>query len=173
MEGNFNKTPIKPTLSQPTTMGKQVDSNFKKEIRKSGMSIKETAVLNEKDAQEKGKSLKKRIFKLDKMETLVHTDEMLSSKFEELKGEDPTDKWGYHWNEVLLNILFNDYILNSPKYLNKYKNTHAKQKTRRGEEGIKQLQNDLEKDKTASVTADKRVKGMMSGDDSEYVTGKE
>lgn len=163
-EAHFNPKNIKPTLDPPTKMGKQLDTHFKKEIRKSGMNIKENHLAEDK---EKKTSLKKKIFKLDKMETLVHSDEALSRKFEELKGVDPELKWGYHWNEVILNIIFNDHVLNSPKYLQKYKNTRAKQKTRRGEEGIKQLQNDLEKEKAASSQADVKTKELMSGDDSE------
>lgn len=162
MEGQFNTKPIKPTLDTPTSQGKQLDTNFKKEIRKTGMNLKE----------EKGDkhSLKKKIFKLDKMETLVHSDEFLSQKFNEIKGDDPEVIWGYHWNEVVLNSLFNDYVLNSPRYLQKYKNTRAKMKTRRGEEGIKQLQNDLEKERAATSGADTKVKQLMSGEKGEEPT---
>ena len=157
MEGHFNNRNIKPTLNTPTTQGKQLDTYFKKEIRKSGMNLKE-----EKDNKH---SLKKKIFKLDKMETLVHTDEFLSQKFNELKGDDPETIWGYHWNEVILNALFNDHVLNSPKYLQKYKTTRAKNKTRRGEEGIRQLQNDIQKEKEATSQADERTKDLMNGRD--------
>lgn len=168
MEGSFSFKNIKPTLSTPTKAGRQMDTNFKKQIRQTGMPIKEnTPVINEKEKQDKSTSLKKRIFKLDKMETLVHGDEMLSKKFDDLKGIDPDLKWGYHWNEVILNLLFNDYVLNSPRYLQKYKNTRAKEKTRRGEEGIAQLQHDLDKEKEATTGAEERKNDLMSAADSE------
>jgi hypothetical protein len=156
MEGNFNNKTIKPTLKSPSPMGKQVDTNFKKEIRKSGMNLKEEATNKN--------SLKKKIFKLDKMETLVHSDEFLGQKFNELKGDDPETIWGYHWNEVILNALFNKHVLNSPKYLDKYKNTRAVEKTRRGEEGIKQLQNDLGKEQDATSGAEERKDALMGGE---------
>lgn len=157
----FSNKNIKPTLNTPTKVGKQLDTNFKKEIRKTGMNLKEE--------KENKHSLKKKIFKLDKMETLVHTDEFLSQKFDETKGDDPETIWGYHWNEVVLNSLFNDYVLNSPKYLQKYKNTRAKTKTRRGEEGIKQLQNDLKKEKEATAGAESKTKELMGGAEKEKV----
>ncbi len=168
MEGNLNMKNFKPTLSTPTTQGKKFDTNFKKQMRPTGMSIKENGmVINEKE-----QSLKKKIFKLDKMETLVHTDEDLSRVFNEMK-EDAAEKFGYHWNETILNIIFNDYILNSPKYLHKYKVTRAKEKTRRGAEGIAQLQNDIDKEKEASSGAESRKQELMakvdSGEDKEKV----
>jgi hypothetical protein len=164
----FTNKNIKPTLSTPTKMGKQLDTNFKKEIRKSGMNLKENGMM----IQEKEQSLKKKIFKLDKMETLVHTDENLSKIFNEMK-QDAAEKFGYHWNETILNMIFNDYVLNSPKNLQKYKNTRAKPKKRRGEEGIKELQNDIDKEKEASSNAAARTADLMggsaNGDDKEKV----
>jgi len=163
MEGSFNSKNIKPSLTTPTKMGKQLDSNFKSQIRKSGMKLSENGMLHEKE-----ESLKKKIFKLDKMETLVHTDENLSKVFNEMK-QDAAEKFGYHWNETILNIIFNDYVLNSPKNLQKYKNTRAKPKKRRGEEGIKELQNDIDKEKAASSGAEERKEKLMGGDDKEKV----
>lgn len=158
MEGNLNIKNLKPTLSNPTKKGAQVDSYFKKQMRPTGMALKETYVLNEKE-----QSLKKKIFKLDKMETLVHTDEYLSKVFAELK-QDADELYGYHWNETILNMIFNDYVLNSPKYLDKYKNTRAKQKTRRGEEGIAQLQNDINKEKEVTTGAEERKQDLLKKD---------
>lgn len=157
MEGNFNFKNIKPTLTQPTKMGKKVDTNFKRQINTTGMSIKES-LLNEKED-----SLKKKIFKLDKMETLVHTDEKLSTIFANFK-EDAKELYGYHWNEVILNMIFNDYVMNSPAYLQKYKTTRAKPKTRRGEEGIAQLQNDIDKEKEVSSGAEERKNDLVAKD---------
>lgn len=154
----FNFKNFKPTLSTPTPQGKQLDTNFKKQMRPTGMSIKE----EEKNGEDKKTSLKKSIFKLDKMETLVHTDENLAKVFNEMK-EDASEKFGYHWNETILNIIFNDYILNSPKYLHKYKIIRAKPKTRRGEEGIVELQNDIDKEKEASKNAEDRKNDLMTG----------
>lgn len=155
MEGNFINKNLKPTLSTPTKAGKQVDTYFKKQMSPTGMSMKENHILNEKE-----ESLKKKIFKLDKMETLVHTDEYLSKIFADFK-QDADELYGYHWNETILNMIFNDYVLNSPKYLDKYKNTRAKEKTRRGEEGIAQLQNDIDKEKEVTSGAEERKQDLM------------
>lgn len=155
MEGNFINKNLKPTLSTPSKAGKQVDTYFKKQMKPTGMSIKESQILTEKE-----ESLKKKIFKLDKMETLVHTDEYLSKIFSDMKL-DAAEQYGYHWNETILNIIFNDYVLNSPKYLDKYKNTRAKAKTRRGEEGIAQLQNDIDKEKEVTSGAEERKQNLM------------
>jgi hypothetical protein len=168
MEGNFKFKNIKPTLSTPTTQGKQLDTYFKKQMRPTGMNLKENGML----INEKEQSLKKKIFKLDKMETLVHTDENLSKIFNEMKA-DAAEKFGYHWNETILNIIFNDYVLNSPKYLHKYKVTRAKAKTRRGEEGIAQLQNDIDKEKEASTNAEDRKNDLLASAESKPKTDSE
>jgi hypothetical protein len=154
---NIKPTP-KPTLSNPTSQGKKLDTYFKKQIKSTGMSIKE-----ENEETGKKTSLKKKIFKLDKMETLVHTDENLSKVFNDLK-QDADMLYGYHWNETILNMIFNDYVLNSPKYLQKYKNTRAKTKTRRGEEGIAQLQNDIDKENDVKSGVEARKNDLLAKD---------
>jgi hypothetical protein len=85
--------------------------------------------LNEVDdlLTEKEQSLKKKIFKLSKMEALVFSDPKLSMVYDDMaiNGE---EKYGYHYNETIMNMIFNDYVLNSPKYLQKYKMAIPKEK---------------------------------------------
>lgn len=90
---------------------------------------------------EKEQSLKKKIFSLGKMETLVFSDPKLTSIYDDMSvnGE---EKYGYHYNETIMNIIFNDYILNSPKFLQKYKMAIPKEKKRRDKSGINKLKND-------------------------------
>ena len=92
----------------------------------------------------KGAALKKKIFKLDKMESLVFSDPKLSVEYDKMadKGE---ELYGYHYNETIMNILFNKFVLKSTKYLSKYKNTKAKIKNRRDKSGIEQLKDKGEK----------------------------
>jgi hypothetical protein len=54
----------------------------------------------------------------------------LAAKYEEM-AENGEEKYGYHYNETIQNMLFNDYVLNSPKYLQKYKQAVPKEKKRR------------------------------------------
>lgn len=118
---------IKPTLNNPTKKGNEVDKRF-------DMNINEIdGVLNEKE-----QSLKKKIFDLAKMETLVHNDEKLSSIYNDM-AEEGEEKYGYHYNETIMNIMFNEHILNNPKYLAKYRATQPKKKTRRDKYGVKDL----------------------------------
>ncbi len=94
--------------------------------------------------------LKKKIFSLPKMEGLVFSDPRLSSIYEDM-SEEGREKYGYHYNETIMNILFNDYVLTSPKYLEKYKQTlPAKNPRKKGKErrrdawGIEKLKSDYE-----------------------------
>ena len=93
---------------------------------------------------EKEQSLKKKIFNLAKMETLVFADPKLSAKYDEM-AENGAEKFGYHFNETIQNILFNDYVLNSSKYLQKYKMAIPKVKKRRDKSGINKIRHDSEK----------------------------
>ena len=130
---------IEPTFEDPKTdMGKNFEKKFTQNMRKDNVSNK---FLEEADSllNEKEQSLKKKIFQLDKMEALVHGDQQLSAVYNKM-AEDGDEKYGYHYNETIMNLIFNEYILNSPKYLQKYKMTVPKEKKRRDKSGINQLQ---------------------------------
>jgi hypothetical protein len=128
-----------PTNKKPSPMGKKLDKDFNKKFKMAGMNINEVdGMLTEKE-----ESLKKKIWDLSKMETLVHSDPKLSSKYNEM-AEDGEERFGYHYNETIMNILFNDYVLNSAQYLQKYKNAIPSKKKRRDKSGIDQLQNKLQ-----------------------------
>jgi hypothetical protein len=144
---------IKSTLKEPTDIGKKTNKDFRQQIIKRDVNpdiLKETdSMLNEDEL-----SLKRKIFKLPKMEALVHGDPKLSAVYEKLAVEG-RDKYGYHWNETLMNIIFNDYVLNSPKYLQKYKMTVPIKKKRRDDSGINQLKKKIKKQKGLPVEDEK------------------
>jgi hypothetical protein len=126
------ETNIKPTLSKPVNdLSKGYQRTF---------DTKGVANLNEIDGMlgEAEQSLKKKIFSLAKMEALVFGDPKLAAIYEEM-SENGEEKYGYHYNETIMNMLFNDYVLNSPKYLQKYKQAVPKEKKRRDKSGINQL----------------------------------
>ena len=93
---------------------------------------------------EKEQSLKKKIFSLPKMEALVFSDPKLSSVYDSM-SENGAERYGYHYNETIMNLIFNDYILNSSKYLQKYKMAIPKVKKRRDKSGINKIRHDSEK----------------------------
>lgn len=126
---------IKPTIKKPvTSQSKNFENKFKNTMTHINNSITEVdELLNEKE-----QSLKKKIFSLPKMEALVFSDPKLMAKYDEM-AENGAEKYGYHYNETIMNMLFNDYVLNSPKYLQKYKQSIPKQKKRRDKSGINQL----------------------------------
>ncbi|NJO59690.1 MAG: hypothetical protein HC836_15705 [Richelia sp. RM2_1_2] len=135
---------LKSTLKEPTDAGKNLETRFSTSLKKNGVNphvIKEDEKLEEDD-----KSLKQKIFALDKMEALVYGDPKLSALYDKL-AVSGKETYGYHWNETLMNILFNDYILHSPKYLQKYKMSVPKEKKRRDDSGINQLKDTIRKDK--------------------------
>lgn len=152
-DANFTFKSFKPTLKQPTELGKKIEGTFKTQFNKVGINMKNLKENNGVIAlNEKEESLKKKIFNLSKMETLVYSDEYLSNIFNKLK-QDAAETYGYHWNETIMNIMFNDYILDDPAYLQKYKNTVAYKKKRRGEEGSNELEKHVQ-DKLDDVKKD-------------------
>jgi len=133
----INEEIFKPTLKKPVNKQSQ---NFEKTFKKTMTQFNPTMKLNETDGllTEKEQSLKKKIFSLSKMEALVFSDPKLSAVYEEM-AENGEEKYGYHYNETIMNMIFNDYVLNSPKYLQKYKMAIPKKKKRRDQSGINQL----------------------------------
>jgi hypothetical protein len=139
---------LKPTLNKPVNdQSKGYQKGFDKAIATQGVKLNEFDVnphLNEIDGMldEAEQSLKKKIFSLAKMEALVFSDPKLSAIYEEM-AENGEEKYGYHYNETIMNILFNEYVLKSPKYLDKYKITKPVYKKRRDKSGIKALDDKL------------------------------
>jgi hypothetical protein len=138
-----NEEIFKPTLNKPVAdQSKNFEKNFNKTMKQTAPSVK----LNEVDEllTEKEQSLKKKIFSLPKMEALVFADPKLTVVYNDM-SEDGEERFGYHYNETIMNIIFNDYVLNSPKYLQKYKISIPKKKKRRDKSGINQLRKTGEK----------------------------
>ena len=143
----------KPTNKKPISdQSKKYEKDFKKTTAMHNINLNEVdGMLNEKEM-----SLKKKIFSLPKMEALVHPDPKLSAVYNKM-AEDGEEKYGYHYNETIMNIIFNDYVLNSPKYLQKYKMAIPKKKKRRDKSGIRQLQKAAEKKIEQSKKDDKEM----------------
>lgn len=154
---------FEPTLDEPTELGNEVDKTFKKHIVSKGMNMNtlNNPVVEKKDDNI---SLKKKIWDLAKMEGLVFSDDNLKAIYNDME-KNASEKYGYHYNETIMNMIFNDYILNSPKYLAKYKGSVPVKKKRRGKEEIDRLQKDTEK---PNEGIEEGVLGK-SGDDSRYV----
>ncbi len=138
---------IKPTLRQPTVQGDKFQKNFNKTMNNYGVKLAE----NEMMLNEKEQSLKRKIFSLDKMEALVFSDPKLSAVYDSM-SENGAEKYGYHYNETIMNMIFNDYVLNSSKYLQKYKMAIPKEKKRRDKSGINQLKKSVEDSMTTIKT---------------------
>lgn len=139
----MNEDINKPTLSKPSIQGKNFEKNFKYSMNKYNVHLNEIdSLLSETEF-----SLKRKIFDLSKMEALIFSDPKLTAVYDEMskKGK---DKYGYHYNETIVNQIFNDYVLNSPKYLQKYKMSVPKKKKRRDKSGIDQLRKASEKSGT-------------------------
>lgn len=133
---------IKPTHKEPISpQSQEFEKGFKKAMINHNLNIHENQEkLNEIDEMlsEVEQSLKKKIFSLPKMEALVFSDPKLSAVYNEM-AENGEERFGYHYNETIMNIIFNDYVLNSSEYLQKYRNAIPKEKKRRDKSGINQL----------------------------------
>ena len=117
----------KPTLKTPTKSGKAIDKNFSKYINEIDGSL-----------TEEEKKQKETLFNLSKMEYLVHNDPDLSEIYHDMV-EDKKDMYGYHYNEAIMNIIFNTKVLKNKKYLKRYKEAPAKKKKRRDKYGVEDL----------------------------------
>ena len=107
-------------------------------------------------------SVKKKIFNLSKMEALVHSDPKLSNIYDQM-AEGGSEKFGYHYNEMIMNVIFNDYILNDVNYLRKYRNSIAKKKKRRDKTGINKLRATSKPKSTEKDTVDETTGAASSG----------
>jgi hypothetical protein len=135
MENIKEEQSFNPTIKQPVSdLAKGFQKNFNKTMRQDNINLNETDTL----LTEKEHSLKKKIFSLAKMEALVFSDPKLSTVYDEM-SENGEEKYGYHYNETIMNMLFNDYVLNSPRYLQKYRMAIPQKKKRRDKSGINQL----------------------------------
>lgn len=127
---------IKPTNRKPIgDMGKKLEKQFSNNLKNSGVNLEEVdSMLSEKE-----QSFKKKFWDLPKMESLVHSDPILSAEYQEM-SEDGQEKYGYHYNETIMNMLFNKYVTNDQGYQQKYLNAIPAKKERRDKTGINQLQ---------------------------------
>jgi len=148
---------IKPTFSKPITpMAKNFDKKFNSTMDSKGINLDEIdGNLDEADFK-----LKKKIFNLAKMESLVFSDPKLTMIYDDMV-KNGAEKFGYHYNETILNIMFNDYILNSAKFLQKYKMAVPKKKKRRDKSGINALKKNTEK----AISKAKNKKNMKESND--------
>lgn len=135
MKQKITEKNFEPTLDEPKSIqAKNFQDKFNKTMVKHNINLKEVDDL----LTEKEQSLKKKIFNLSKMESLVFSDPKLSAVYDEM-AENGEEKYGYHYNETIMNIIFNEYVLNSAKYLQKYKMAIPKKKKRRDKSGINSL----------------------------------
>lgn len=67
----------------------------------------------------KRKKRKKRLFKLSAMNKLVDENSFLKNKYDKLSAG-AEEKLGYHWNEVVQNILFNKYVKPEETLMGRY-----------------------------------------------------
>ena len=127
---------FKPTNRKPLGMGgKNLEKSFDSKLNKDGINLTEIdAQLNEKQ-----QSFKKQHWNLAKMESLVFSDPILSSQYDGM-SERGEEKYGYHYNETIMNMLFNKYVTNDVGYQQKYLNAIPEKKERRDKSGISQLQ---------------------------------
>lgn len=135
MGQKINERDIKPTFDKPKS---NQAINFQDKFNKT--MLKNNVHLDEVDSllTEKEESLKKKIFSLGKAEALIHSDPKLSAIYDKM-SEYGKEKYGYHYNETIINIIFNDYVLNDARYLQKYKQAIPKEKKRRDKSGINAL----------------------------------
>ena len=153
---------IKTTFDEPqTNMGDNFQSGFDKTMVKHGLPNLEEI---DKSLGEADVSLKKKIFKLNKMESLVFSDPKLTAVYDEM-SENGEERYGYHYNETIMNIIFNDYVLNSSKYLQKYKMAIPKEKKRRDKSGINQMKKNGDIEKRREKMRDDNAKSKKSNED--------
>jgi hypothetical protein len=110
-------------LKQPTKRDQMIlDYYSKVKINEEGKEVQ----LPKTDLESK-----REIWSLNKMENLTRNDETLTNRYNDMAVDGPF-KFGYHWNEVIMNILFNEYVLADRRYMERYLSTKEVPKKRRG-----------------------------------------
>jgi len=161
----INEKKFDTTFDDPQSQqAMDFEDNFDKTMVQNDVQLQEMDVL----LTEKQQSLKKKIFSLAKMEALVHPDPRLSAIYDEM-AENGEEKYGYHYNETIMNIIFNEYILNDAKYLEKYKQAIPKKKKRRDKSGINALKKDAEKIEQRRAEI-KKERGIAEQDNAEFIS---
>lgn len=126
----------KTTLNKPlSSAGKKVDDSYENKLNIGGVNLQEMDSM----LTEKQQSFKSKVWSLPKMEGLVHSDPILSAEFQKM-SKDGKEKYGYHHNETIMNMLFNKYVTNNQKYRQKYLNAVPVDKKRRDASGIEALE---------------------------------
>ncbi len=164
----INEENIRPTFTKPITpMAKNFDKKFNSTMDSKNINLDEI----DNNLEEADFKLKKKIFNLAKMESLVFNDPRLTAIYDDMQVSGK-ERFGYHANETILNIMFNDYVLNSAKYLQKYKNAIPTKKTRRDKSGINKLKKNAEKQLEKlrnKKTVDETTTAGSAGGDAGYV----
>ncbi len=119
---------FKSTGNAKSKASKYVDRNLTDIISEIDSSLNEAE-------KEKKKTI---VFNLAKMEYVVHNDPDLSEFYNKMVEENK-DLYGYHYNEAIMNIIFNVKVLKNDKYLRMYKNAPVKKKKRRDKYGAEDL----------------------------------
>ena len=113
--------------------------------------------------EERAKS-KKRDFNLSAMKQLIDENGFLKSKYDKL-SVNAEERFGYHWNEVICNVLYNKYVKNDPKILERYKALKIKHDIEKDRTEIKDARPDIsayqdnteEKQVTEQINKDKKM----------------
>ncbi len=98
---------------------------------------------------------KKRLFKLSAMNELVDQVKFLANKYDELK-EGAEEKLGYHWNEVVQNIIFNRFVKPNKELMKRY---YTIKRNLEHTEGTGVSKTGIEKEKTDHGVGDDSDKG--------------
>lgn len=72
--------------------------------------------MNLKEAK---RNFKKRDFNLSAMKELILKKSFLKARYDKL-SVGAEERFGYHWNEVICNVLYNKYVKNEPELLKEY-----------------------------------------------------
>lgn len=89
---------------------------------------------NKMEIHKKRRKLKKRDFNLSAMKELIEKKTFLNAKYDKL-AINAEERFGYHWNEVICNVLYNKYVKTNPELLDEYR--QIKLKKEREKEKIK------------------------------------
>ncbi len=102
------------------------------------------------ELEEEREKRKKRDFNLGAMKQLIDENGFLKSKYDKL-SINAEERFGYHWNEVICNVLYNKYVKSNEELLERYKALKVK--------------HDIEKDRTDVKDARPDVSAYGVNDD--------
>ncbi len=105
------------------------------------------------------KRRKRRDFNLNAMKQLIDENGFLKSKYDKL-SVNAEERFGYHWNEVICNVLYNKYVKSDKKLLERYKALKTRHDIEKERTDYKDARPNIKPDQQEEIVQEKTKKDI-------------